>query len=85
MYYAQISTAPNDASHGTSGGREMSVIATYLDGLREAAFIADRRKDICFEAAREYTDPVMARSEQCAGLEAQHIADEIRRLIGEQP
>ena len=62
----------------------MSDTRTYLDGLREAAFIADQRKNICFDAAKKYTDPVMSRSEQCAGLEAQHIADEIRRLIGAQ-
>lgn len=56
----------------------------YAAALRDAMAIAEKRKAICFDAAKKYTDPIMARSEQCAGIEAQHIAEQISDLAAKE-
>lgn len=52
----------------------------YRAGLLATAKVADERKRICFDAAKKHTDACNARTEQCAGMEAQHIAESIRQL-----
>lgn len=64
--------------------RDATYAAGHRDGaekMREkAACIARERKAVSFDAAKKYRDPIMARSEQCAGIEAQHIAELIRAI-----
>jgi len=68
--------------------RDKELDAAFQSGARAmqeaCAKVAEDRKEICFDAASKYRksnrESISAQSEQCAGMEASHIADAIRAL-----